>query len=296
MGPSISIGVPVYNGAGKLELMLDALLKQTFADYEIIISDNASTDGTAAICARYAAQDARIRYFRQSENVGPQLNYRFVLCEARSPYFMWSACDDIRSPDFLEENIEFLKANPDYVASTCPNCFEGEDPAGPALVTFSIEGNVKERFDVFLDKSWASTGIFYGLIRTDVLKGFELAGQSFMGADWALILYLIRRGSIHRTKCGLMICGASGESKDQNAWRRYRSHPVSWIFPFYRVSLYAFNLASGFTVAQRMSLMKRLLKLNAQAAYSQFHFEFYPFYFAYIKPWLRTADKRRFEN
>jgi glycosyltransferase involved in cell wall biosynthesis len=280
--------VPVYNGAATLEAMLKALLQQTFRDFEIIISDNASTDATAEICEKYAAQDTRIRHVRQAKNIGAERNFEFVLEQALAPYFMWSAADDIRSPEFLKENVGFLETHPDYVASTCPNRVEGRD-----LVTFSMEGDIVERFDAFFDHSWVSHGIFYALIRKDVLRGCEAVGQAFFGADWAVDLYLASRGKIHRTANGVMVSGASGISSQANIWRKYRTHWSGWLFPFYHVSVYAMKLSSSFNLAQRLSLMMRLLRLNVSAAYSQFHSEFYPFYSAYIRPWRRRADKRR---
>lgn len=286
--PKVSIGVPVYNGAATLAAMLGALLQQTVRDFEIVISDNASTDETGAICAEYMARDSRIRYFRQSKNIGAEPNFKFVLEQARGPYFMWSASDDIRSPDFLEENVRFLEAHPDYVASTCPNRLEGRD-----LVTFSMEGDVVERFHTFFDHCWVSHGIFYALIRKDVLLDCEAVGRSFFGADWAVDLYLASRGKIHRTANGMMVSGASGISSQADVWRKYRTHRIGWLLPFYHVSLYAMKLSSSFDVVQRLSLMKRLLKLNSWSAYSQLHSEFYPLYSTQIKPWLRTSGKRR---
>jgi glycosyltransferase involved in cell wall biosynthesis len=204
--PKVSIGVPVYNGAGTVKAMIESLLSQSFTDLEIIISDNASTDDTGTICQSYAARDGRVRYIRQSTNIGAEMNFKFVVAEARAAYFMWSACDDIRSPEFVEENVRFLDAHPSYVASTCPNCFEGRSSAP---VVFAIVGNLKQRIDAFLDNAWISHGIFYGLIRTDVLRECEVIGQAFFAADWAVDLYLASRGNIHRTEKGMMVSGAA---------------------------------------------------------------------------------------
>ena len=77
--PRLSIGLPVYNGENYLAESLDALLGQSYEDFELIISDNASTDGTADICRRYAKQDSRIRYVRQPRNIGCAPNHNFVL-------------------------------------------------------------------------------------------------------------------------------------------------------------------------------------------------------------------------
>jgi glycosyltransferase involved in cell wall biosynthesis len=100
--PRVSIGMPVYNGAGSLPEVLESLAGQTMRGLEIILSDNASTDDTADICRRFAARDPRIRYFRQPATVPVTDNFSFVLAQARAPYFMWAAHDDLRDADYVE--------------------------------------------------------------------------------------------------------------------------------------------------------------------------------------------------
>ncbi len=109
--PKVSIGMPVYNGAAYISKALDSLLAQTFSDFELIISDNASIDGTDKICRRYAARDARVRYIRQDVNRGASANFSFVLDEARGEYFMWAASDDIWLPDFISECLTVISAD-----------------------------------------------------------------------------------------------------------------------------------------------------------------------------------------
>lgn len=91
----VSIGMPVYNGEKYIREAIDSLLEQTFGDFELIISDNASTDATESICRTYAEQDSRIRYVRQPNNIDALPNFQFVLNEANGEYFMWAACDDV---------------------------------------------------------------------------------------------------------------------------------------------------------------------------------------------------------
>ncbi len=289
--PAVSIGVPVYNGEATIRSSLDALLAQSFADFEIVISDNASTDATASICAEYAGRDERIRYIRQQENIGAVSNFKFVFDQAQAPYFMWSAVDDRRSPDFLEENIRFLDAHPLYVASASPNCFEGQVQDANSLVTFAIEGAIEDRFNAFFDNCWVSHGIFYSVIRTETLRKCNFLGQSFLGADWAVDLYLASCGGIHRTKKALMISGAFGISNGAAAWRSFRTHPIHWVLPFFRVSVYAWKLSSSFRPMQRAALLKRLMRLNMHAAYSQLLSEIYPLYCAHIRPWRKRLTK-----
>jgi len=101
--PKVSIGVPVYNGGPFIHQALDSLLAQTFTDFELIISDNASTDETEKICKQYEKKDIRIRYVRQSQNRGALWNFNFVLQEAQGEYFMWAAADDLWLPTFVSE-------------------------------------------------------------------------------------------------------------------------------------------------------------------------------------------------
>lgn len=99
---TVSIGMPVYNGAQFIREALDSLLAQTFTDFELIISDNASTDETEAVCREYAGKDSRIRYIRQMENLGMSANFKYVAQEAVGQYFMWAAADDKWSPKWIE--------------------------------------------------------------------------------------------------------------------------------------------------------------------------------------------------
>ena len=111
--PALTIGMPVYNGERYIREALDSLLAQSFTDFELIISDNASEDRTGAICEEYARKDARVRYIRQSKNRGAFANFEFVLELARGEYFMWAAYDDYWAPNFISECVGYLKAHAD---------------------------------------------------------------------------------------------------------------------------------------------------------------------------------------
>src|SRR5208282_399437 len=100
--PMVSIGLPVYNGEAYLRQVLDSVLAQTFSDFELIISDNASTDCTEAICREYAAADARIRYHRQARNRGATWNFRQVALLSSGQYFLWTSHDDLLAPTYID--------------------------------------------------------------------------------------------------------------------------------------------------------------------------------------------------
>jgi len=92
--PALTIGLPVYNGARHLKQALESLLAQTHSDFELIVSDNASTDGTWEILGEFAQHDPRISLHRHSTNIGPVANFRRVLDLASGKYFMWAGADD----------------------------------------------------------------------------------------------------------------------------------------------------------------------------------------------------------
>lgn len=109
--PTVSFGVPVYNGARYLAEALESLLAQDFTDFEIVISDNASTDETPEICAAYAAREARIRYHRLDRNHGAAFNYNRVFELSSGRYFKWAAHDDLIRPTFLSRCLEIFEAH-----------------------------------------------------------------------------------------------------------------------------------------------------------------------------------------
>lgn len=109
----VSIGVPAFNRPHSLARTLRGLLAQTWSNIEIILSDNASTDPAVADVAReFCRQDSRIRYFRQSQNIGPSKNFFFVAKQSRAPFFMWAADDDYIEPWFVERALQKLWHDP----------------------------------------------------------------------------------------------------------------------------------------------------------------------------------------
>jgi glycosyltransferase involved in cell wall biosynthesis len=111
--PRLTIGMPIYNAAGLLASAFDSLLAQTFTDFEIIVSDNASTDDTEALCRDYATRDKRIRYVRQAINHGSTWNFSETFRLSDSEYFKWASYDDLCAPVLLEKCVEVLEQHAD---------------------------------------------------------------------------------------------------------------------------------------------------------------------------------------
>lgn len=196
--PLITIGLPVYEGENYLREALDSLLAQTVEDFEIVISDNASTDATFAICQEYVRLDPRIRYQRQDENIGAVKNYNLVFEMARGKYFKWAAHDDVCLPRFLEACLHGLEADPSSVVAY--TLHEIIDSAGQAVAlggelpdTASTSPAVRMRAilndDAGAEPPWA----VFGLIRRSALATTRRHG-SYTGSDRTLMVELALRG------------------------------------------------------------------------------------------------------
>lgn len=124
----VTIGLPLYNsisrnnGDGLLRSAIDSLLAQTYQNFELILSDNASADGTETMCREYEKKDSRIRYIRHGKNEGQLKNIYFVVREARGDYFMLASDDDYREPYCIEKLIAPLERNPRY--QVCMGSFD----------------------------------------------------------------------------------------------------------------------------------------------------------------------------
>ena len=116
----LTIGLPVYNGERFLAAALDSILGQTFGDFTLVVSDNASTDATVEIVQRYAERDDRILLLRSEMNRGAAWNYNRTFAECRSPYFKWAAADDLLAPTCVERLLDVLDASPPFVVLAYP--------------------------------------------------------------------------------------------------------------------------------------------------------------------------------
>jgi glycosyltransferase involved in cell wall biosynthesis len=120
--PILTVGMPVYNAARFLAKSLDSILRQTFADFQLLVSDNSSTDDTEAICREYASRDQRIRYFRNEKNMGAGWNFRRVYSMATGKYYKQAAHDDFCEPAFFEACIDALERDPGLTVAHPKTC------------------------------------------------------------------------------------------------------------------------------------------------------------------------------
>lgn len=171
--PTVSIGMPVYNAEKYIRGALDSLLSQTFTGFELIISDNASTDETGEICQEYAQKDWRIHYIRQAENIGPMANFQFVLSQAKGKYFMWAAHDDRRAPAFLERAVALLEGD-EGCGLVFSNYIERDLESGKESLHRVAPSNHRSAMYNFITRTInMCPSLIYGLFRRDHIKNAE---------------------------------------------------------------------------------------------------------------------------
>ncbi|MBW3733657.1 glycosyltransferase family 2 protein [Aeromonas dhakensis] len=292
MKPKVTIGVPVYNGEKIIRQCLNAMLEQTFTDFELIISDNASSDKTEQICREYESHDKRVTYIRHQENMGTAFNFKFLMEKSIGEYFMWAAVDDIRSPDFLAIHVNFLDNNPSYVSSTSPTIFDGKKVPDEMMGDWMLDQDrVALRMLKFFS-CWHANSHFYGLHRrSSVIKWPEIYLQGFHGDDWTLVMHLASLGKLNRSNQGWVKFGPFGISAKRNLFAFYRKNWLDYFIPFHKTSRKAINIVNDAGVIEWINLLYKLLKFNIKGFKAQLNHDKWDKRLAQIIEVIRLDDK-----
>lgn len=203
--PIVTIGMPIYNGAPTVRATIESVLAQTLTDFEFIISDNASTDGSGAICEEYAAKDKRIRYIRNAKNIGGADNYNRIVGLANGKYFNWIPCDDVILPRFLEACVAALDANPKAaLAFTKARMIDTNGDRIHEYEGATLEdgwsANVTQRYRRFTREIARNYGItvpnyVHGVMRPSAMEKTHLQ-RRFLGQDDNLVAELLLAGEV----------------------------------------------------------------------------------------------------
>jgi glycosyltransferase involved in cell wall biosynthesis len=226
----VSIGLPVFNGEILLKKRIDSILNQTCKNFELIISDNASTDGTRKICEEYQKYDDRIQYICQKKNNGPTENFRFVLFHAKAKYFVWAASDDLWEPTFLSKNIDLLESNSSIMGSISEVDFFGKyaDRYNSKSSKIIKNKHVRPFSGSFSEKAKIAllTGdtMIYAVYRTNLLKKCMPTEEHFRDG-MILMLSLLKFGDfsvydkilMHRSADGVSSIGRIHSMKQNKA-------------------------------------------------------------------------------
>lgn len=199
--PAVSIGLPVNNGSNYLRDALDSILSQTFKDFELIISDNGSTDNTWAICRSYAEKDSRIRFHRNGENLGAAWNFNRVFHLARGKYFQWACHDDVWTSTMLERYVQVLDQMSDVVLCYSKTAYideHGKPIRKNIARPFLQDKKTHQRFKLFLKYHIHPNECnpVLGLFRARILGKTPLIGR-YPASDMILLGEILLHGEFH---------------------------------------------------------------------------------------------------
>ena len=192
----VTVGIPTYNREQGLVRAVKSVLAQTHRPIEVVICDNASTDGTAGVCADLVARHPSVRYVRQDSNVGATGNFNRVFAEARGPYFMWLGDDDWVDEGYVAACLAVLEAEPDVVLAAGLAVYHRDEEVVRHGVVMNLDhprpvDRVAAYFALVEEN-----GVFYGLARSDALRrALPLVNE--MGGDWFVVARLAYLGRIH---------------------------------------------------------------------------------------------------
>lgn len=195
----VIVGLPVYNGQKYLGAAIESHLSQSFGDFDLVISDNGSTDATPEICADYASKDTRIKYLRSAENRGILWNHRRVFAAVESPdqYFRWAGADDIMEPELLQAMVTILNTRPEVeaVVPDTKNIDDRGEVIGSMARALDLQSpDVFQRAHDILVASYQHV-IAYGLLRASTLQLMR-TGPDYPGWDAVFAWELALRGQM----------------------------------------------------------------------------------------------------
>ncbi|HUI65823.1 MAG TPA: glycosyltransferase [Bacteroidota bacterium] len=233
--PRLSIGLPVFNGERYLEESITAIVSQSFTDFELIISDNASTDRTQQICLSCAARDLRVRYYRNERNIGGGNNFNRTFLLSRGEYFQWSTYDDKCGPEYLARCIAILDEHPEVVLAFS-RVMEIDADGNHIGIENTHEARSEEPYERFrtLTSLEHSCQAIYGVIRSDVLRK-TLLWLNHTDSDRTLLAELSLRGQFYQIQDPLFF----RRNYSGNSIRRYPDwrERMEWFEPAFRERL-----------------------------------------------------------
>ncbi len=223
--PRVSIGLPVFNLERTVARAIESVLGQTLTDFELVVSDNASTDGTGEICRRYASVDSRIRLIRQPRTTSAYDNFRVVLQAARAEYFMWLSGDDYALPSLLAACVDVLDARPEVVCCVPRVDFlEADGVRRAAGGTFALLGTPADNLCRFLDDPMDNSRL-YGLHRRPILQA-TMPPFGYHAFDWVISARSLMAGT-HGSSRGWGSCARRIIATKYTRCSTRRSRPPS---------------------------------------------------------------------
>lgn len=241
MRPLVSIGMPVKNGfkvnskeSINLEKSLNSILNQSYTNLEIVISNDCSNDQTKIYLEKISKIDKRIKLFNQKDSLGLGPNFDFVLKKSTGKYFKWNAQDDLISSDYIENNLNFLENNPNYICSSSKFFYENKIDN---FLEYNLDGRLFERIKNFFKIRHNSHNLTHSLIKKEfVLKAIDFSND-YWAIDWIFGLNLLIMGKFRTIKNGTVIFGTDGMSRQKKFVKRkiYNKKLIYNILPYYEL-------------------------------------------------------------
>ncbi|MDR3534683.1 MAG: glycosyltransferase family 2 protein [Rhodopila sp.] len=258
----VTVGVPAYNGAATLRRAVESILGQTHQDCRVHISDDGSTDGTGAVGQALAAAHAAVSYTRQPTNLGPSPNFRFLLRQATTPYFMWLAQDDTLEPTYVERMLAALESDPGLVS--CVSRVRFVRPDGSTRLasgTYPLQADTTTNLAAYLSGP-DDNARQYGLHRTGALQKAFPTSDFLIGYDWALMAGTLLHGRHAEIPDVLMV-------REETPLRDYmimiRRHARGWLERVLPMLPMSRDLIFRQKIPLRPPVLKALLHVNLSA-------------------------------
>ncbi len=225
--PSVSVGIPTYNRPEGLKRTLECIVQQTYSNLEIIVSDNCSPNPEVeAVTRAFMANDSRIHYIRQEENVGQFFNFKAVLDHAQGDYFTWAADDDDRSPKFVESCLEAFQSSDQLLVvnsfSELVHPKTGEllkVDRGCTTVGLSASQRYKRYISTIFTEQAAIGDLIYGLMQRDALSR-AMTAIRVVPWDHILLARLALEGEFYTIPSALMQSRPGGMSRSNKTAAR----------------------------------------------------------------------------
>ena len=268
----LTIGVPVFNGEKTISKCIDSLRKQTFDDFKLIISDNASTDSTQKICEDYTKKDSRIHYIKQKKNIGLVPNWNFILKESTTKYFMYAAADDIWDPQFVKKNLDVLESDENIVGSIGKVTFDLDFKNKQNIENHSIHrdlvlnmsGTYEDRIKSCLKLNQATP--LYAIYRTVALQKCMPTYNDDPAYDLEELLKILEFGNLNVVNEFLMHRSPQGNSSKSLILKSLNNKTKIYkiIFPYLPATLFCLKKLGITFFLKNLFLF---LRLNANGSY-----------------------------
>jgi len=207
----VTIGIPTYNRERQLRAAVASALAQNGPEVEVVVSDNASTDGTEAFCREVAARDGRFHYVRQEHNRGQTANFTAALAAARTEYFMWLTDDDVLAPDYVSRCVTVLESAADVDLVAGRATLRGADGRIEVDVDMNLESDDPATRVLGYYRSVGRNSVFFGVARTERLRALP-ALPDIVGRDWLLVAALAFGGKVRTVDGAQLSRSAAGIS------------------------------------------------------------------------------------